>query len=96
MELKRGCADRQLPGVRLGAATACGCSARSGYLGDGVIDFGPISYAVEAAGYDGYVEVEIFNADVCRAAGPDDCHRAEPVRGRPRPLTAHPVPANTG
>jgi sugar phosphate isomerase/epimerase len=35
-----------------------------GHLGDGVIDFGPISAAVEAAGYRGYVEVEIFNAGV--------------------------------
>ena len=35
-----------------------------GHLGDGVIDFGPISAAVTAAGYQGYVEVEIFNADV--------------------------------
>jgi sugar phosphate isomerase/epimerase len=35
-----------------------------GHLGDGVIDFGPISAAVTAAGYRGYVEVEIFNADV--------------------------------
>jgi sugar phosphate isomerase/epimerase len=35
-----------------------------GHLGDGVIDFGPISAAVTAAGYGGYVEVEIFNASV--------------------------------
>ena len=35
-----------------------------GHLGDGVIDFGPVSAAVIAAGYRGYVEVEIFNADV--------------------------------
>jgi sugar phosphate isomerase/epimerase len=35
-----------------------------GHLGDGVIDFGPISAAVAAAGYEGYVEVEIFNAGV--------------------------------
>jgi sugar phosphate isomerase/epimerase len=35
-----------------------------GHLGDGVIDFGPVSAAVTAAGYRGYVEVEIFNADV--------------------------------
>ena len=35
-----------------------------GHLGDGVIDFGPISAAVTAAGYRGYVEVEIFNAAV--------------------------------
>jgi sugar phosphate isomerase/epimerase len=38
-----------------------------GHLGDGVIDFGPISASVAAAGYDGYVEVEIFNADVWAA-----------------------------
>jgi sugar phosphate isomerase/epimerase len=41
-----------------------------GHLGDGVIDFGPISAAVAQAGYGGYVEVEIFNADVW-AAPPD-------------------------
>jgi len=38
-----------------------------GHLGDGVIDFGPISASVTAAGYDGYVEVEIFNAEVWEA-----------------------------
>jgi sugar phosphate isomerase/epimerase len=41
-----------------------------GHLGDGVIDFAPISAAVAAADYRGYVEVEIFNADVW-AAPPD-------------------------
>jgi sugar phosphate isomerase/epimerase len=35
-----------------------------GHLGDGVIDFGPISAAVRRAGYGGYIEVEIFNAGV--------------------------------
>jgi sugar phosphate isomerase/epimerase len=35
-----------------------------GHLGDGVIDFGPLTAAVTAAGYDGFVEVEIFNATV--------------------------------
>jgi len=35
-----------------------------GHLGDGVIDFAPISASVAAAGYDGYVEVEIFNAEI--------------------------------
>ena len=45
-----------------------------GHLGDGVIDFGPISDAVAAAGYRGYVEVEIFNADVW-AAPPDQTAR---------------------
>ena len=38
-----------------------------GHLGDGVIDFGPATAAVAAAGYQGYVEVEIFNADVWAA-----------------------------
>jgi sugar phosphate isomerase/epimerase len=50
-----------------------------GHLGDGVIDFGPISAAVAAAGYEGYVEVEIFNADVW-AAPPD--RTATAVRAR--------------
>jgi len=35
-----------------------------GHLGDGCIDFAPIAGAVAAAGYDGDVEVEIFNAEV--------------------------------
>jgi sugar phosphate isomerase/epimerase len=39
-------------------------------MGDGVIDFAPLTRAVAAAGYDGDVEVEIFNADVW-AADPD-------------------------
>jgi sugar phosphate isomerase/epimerase len=42
-----------------------------GMMGDGVIDFAPITRAVAAAGYTGDVEVEIFNADVW-AADPDD------------------------
>ncbi|MER7501723.1 sugar phosphate isomerase/epimerase [Nonomuraea pusilla] len=42
-----------------------------GMMGDGVIDFAPITRAVRAAGYDGDVEVEIFNADVW-AADPDE------------------------
>jgi len=35
-----------------------------GMMGDGVIDFAPMTAAVAATGYDGPVEVEIFNADV--------------------------------
>ena len=35
-----------------------------GHLGDGAIDFAPISAAVAAAGYRGDVEVEIFNAGI--------------------------------
>ncbi|KAB8192227.1 TIM barrel protein [Nonomuraea phyllanthi] len=42
-----------------------------GMMGDGVIDFGPITRAVLDAGYAGDVEVEIFNADVW-AADPDE------------------------
>ncbi len=38
-----------------------------GHPGDGVIDFGPISASVAAAGYRGYVEVEIFNSEVWNA-----------------------------
>ena len=38
-----------------------------GHLGDGAIDFEPVCAAVAAAGYDGYVEVEIFNAEVWAA-----------------------------
>jgi sugar phosphate isomerase/epimerase len=37
------------------------------YPGDGVIDFAGITAAVEAAGYSGDVEVEIFNQDVWNA-----------------------------
>ncbi|MGN8048892.1 sugar phosphate isomerase/epimerase family protein [Curtobacterium sp. 22159] len=35
-----------------------------GVMGDGHIDFGPLSAAVDAAGYTGDVEVEVFNQDV--------------------------------
>ncbi|MEV0613254.1 sugar phosphate isomerase/epimerase [Nonomuraea sp. NPDC050404] len=38
-----------------------------GMMGDGVIDFRPITRAVQAAGYAGDVEVEIFNADIWAA-----------------------------
>jgi len=42
-----------------------------GMMGDGLIDFAPITAAVTAAGYAGDVEVEIFNADVW-ASDPDE------------------------
>jgi sugar phosphate isomerase/epimerase len=38
-----------------------------GMMGDGVIDFPPITRAVAEAGYTGDVEVEIFNADIWAA-----------------------------
>jgi sugar phosphate isomerase/epimerase len=50
-----------------------------GHIGDGVIDFGPISASVAATGYDGYIEVEIFNRDVWDA--PPD-HTAATIRDR--------------
>ncbi|WP_353114169.1 sugar phosphate isomerase/epimerase family protein [Microbacterium sp.] len=37
------------------------------YPGDGVIDFGPLTRAVLDAGYEGDIEVEIFNADIWAA-----------------------------
>lgn len=42
-----------------------------GMMGDGVIDFGPITEAVRKAGYAGDIEVEIFNAEIW-AADPDE------------------------
>jgi len=50
-----------------------------GHLGDGSIDFAAITAAVDAAGYDGYAEVEIFNTQVWDAP-PDET--AETVRTR--------------
>ncbi|MEC3977552.1 sugar phosphate isomerase/epimerase family protein [Amycolatopsis sp. H20-H5] len=41
-----------------------------GMMGDGHIDFRALRAAVDAAGYDGDIEVEIFNADIW-AADPD-------------------------
>jgi sugar phosphate isomerase/epimerase len=38
-------------------------------VGDGCIDFASLTQAVGAAGYRGYVEVEIFNTDVWAAPG---------------------------
>ena len=35
-----------------------------GHLGDGFIDFGSMTDAVETAGYEGFVEVEIFNQQI--------------------------------
>ncbi len=40
-----------------------------GHLGEGYIDFRPIAAAVHAAGYRGYIEVEIFNERVWSAPG---------------------------
>jgi sugar phosphate isomerase/epimerase len=42
-----------------------------GHLGDGHIDFGSITEAVEAAGYDGFIEVEIFNQQIWDAPAND-------------------------
>jgi sugar phosphate isomerase/epimerase len=40
-----------------------------GMIGDGVIEFAPWTRAIAAAGYDGPVEVEIFNRDVWNTPG---------------------------
>ncbi|WP_084129403.1 sugar phosphate isomerase/epimerase [Demequina sp. NBRC 110055] len=37
------------------------------YMGDGIIDFASLTAAVEAAGYTGDIEVEIFNAEIWNA-----------------------------
>jgi len=42
-----------------------------GHVGDGHIDFPPITAAVTAAGYAGYIEVEIFNETIWNAP-PDE------------------------
>jgi len=42
-----------------------------GHVGDGHIDFPPITAAVADAGYAGYIEVEIFNEDIWNAL-PDE------------------------
>jgi sugar phosphate isomerase/epimerase len=42
-----------------------------GHIGDGYIDFEPISAQVAAAGYTGYIEVEIFNQQIWDAP-PDE------------------------
>jgi len=46
-----------------------------GHIGDGCIEFDPLTHAVEAAGYEGMIEVEIFNEAVW-AAPPDATARA--------------------
>jgi sugar phosphate isomerase/epimerase len=40
-----------------------------GMMGDGVIDFSTIAALIQAAGYDGDVEVEIFNENVWATDG---------------------------
>jgi sugar phosphate isomerase/epimerase len=47
-----------LPGILMGRAM----------MGDGVIDLRQLRHAVEKAGYDGPIEVEIFNEDVWKSA----------------------------
>ncbi len=42
-----------------------------GMMGDGVIDLHPIRLAVEEAGYNGPIEVEIFNQEIWDQPGDD-------------------------
>ena len=62
------------------------------YPGDGVIDFASLTRAVEATGYDGDIEVEIFNADIW-ATDPLARRAAHGRRVRGRRLAA---PARAG
>jgi sugar phosphate isomerase/epimerase len=61
-----------------------------GHVGDGVIDVERIRGLVRAAGYRGFVEVEIFNDEVWAAPGIDtigtvaERHRGIDARLRPR------------
>ncbi|KAB1908432.1 sugar phosphate isomerase/epimerase [Micromonospora sp. AMSO1212t] len=57
-----------------------------GMMGDGHIDFPPLRRAVEAAGYSGDVEVEIFNAEVW-ATDPDQVLATMTARYVERVLT---------
>lgn len=50
-----------------------------GHLGDGSVDFGPLTRQVLAAGYTGYAEVEIFNQEVWDAPADET---ASTVRAR--------------
>jgi sugar phosphate isomerase/epimerase len=47
-----------LPGILMGRTM----------MGDGVIELRKLRHAVEAAGYDGPIEVEIFNEEVWKGA----------------------------
>ncbi len=68
---RAGARIASLPGVRLHLPLPADALLARGMMGDGVIDFRPFREAVDAAGYTGDIEVEIFNADVW-AADPDE------------------------
>ena len=57
------------------------------YPGDGVIDFGPMTQAVVATGYDRDIEVELFNADIW-ASDPAEVV-ARTVRGFDQAVSPH-------
>ncbi|WOF24289.1 sugar phosphate isomerase/epimerase [Microbacterium betulae] len=57
------------------------------YPGDGVIDFGPLTRAVEAAGYDGDVEVELLNQAIWDAPPAEAVRRT--VAGFGRAVAPH-------
>jgi sugar phosphate isomerase/epimerase len=59
-----------------------------GMMGDGHIDFGPVTKAVADAGYTGDIEVEIFNEEIWAASA------AEVAQRTARAFAAH-VPAET-
>ena len=64
-----------------------------GHVGDGHIDFPPVSAAVAAAGYTGYIEVEIFNEDIW--AAPPDETAATVLNRFPRAFLCASLPARS-
>ncbi|MFD0741661.1 hypothetical protein ACFQ1L_06945 [Phytohabitans flavus] len=64
-----GAADRQLPGRRLDHPAARGRAAGARAAGEGCIELRRFREAVDAAGYTGPVEVEVFHADLWARPG---------------------------
>ena len=62
-----------------------------GLMGDGHVDFAALTDAVEATGYAGDVEVEIFNAELWASPPADAVARAVAAFARCVPLPAVPV-----
>lgn len=98
-QIERAGSERRLAGYQIcdwNLPIAQDALLSRGLMGDGYIDFATITTWMERAGYDGPIEVEIFNADIW-AADPQSV--AEAVRDRylelvapylGRPSTSHP------
>ncbi len=62
-----------------------------GMMGDGHVDFGSLTRAVEATGYAGDIEVEIFNAEIWAADPASVVQRTVHAFGEHIPLGSVPV-----